>query len=146
MKKCNFGNPVVVGLDQLDRFAKELAQALEVGDVLALSGPVGAGKTTFVKALLAYLKPNEWVSSPTFSLVNTYGEAPKVFHMDWYRIENETALQFLDLPMYFDQKEAISIIEWADLYPKALPQDAIKLNIAFTDADSQREFCFNALG
>lgn len=96
----------------------KLSACLVCGDVLTLSGDLGAGKTVFTKGLAKGLGVGEMVSSPTFTIVKEYrsGRMP-LFHMDAYRISDEEDIGLED---YFDQG-GIVVIEWAENIPSWLP-------------------------
>ncbi|HWM25363.1 MAG TPA: tRNA (adenosine(37)-N6)-threonylcarbamoyltransferase complex ATPase subunit type 1 TsaE [Chthoniobacterales bacterium] len=94
------------------------------GDVFALTGDLGAGKTQFVKGFVAGLESSAEVTSPTFVLVHEYedGRLP-VYHFDFYRLENSDAVLRLGFDDYVFG-EGVSLIEWADRYPALLPHHA----------------------
>ena len=101
-----------------------LAQSLREGNVIALCGQLGAGKTHVVKGLLDGLGSNEEVTSPTFSLVHEYQRARlPVFHFDFYRMERDADLLSIGWDEYLDQP-GIVVVEWADLFPALLPDHA----------------------
>jgi tRNA threonylcarbamoyladenosine biosynthesis protein TsaE len=102
------------------RFAEDLAP----GDVVALTGELGSGKTQFVKGVVRALGSEASVTSPTFTLVHEYddGRMP-VYHFDFFRIENARAAARLGLDDYFFGN-GISIVEWADRFPKFIPENA----------------------
>jgi hypothetical protein len=113
------------------RFATDLAGALEPGDLITLSGDLGAGKTAFARALIRHLAGNETVEvpSPTFTLVQSY-ELPRftLIHADLYRVRSAAELAelgFEDVP-----ESAVVLMEWPDRAAGALPAD--RLDIAFT--------------
>lgn len=93
----------------------------EPGSVYALVGPLGAGKTEFVRGFMKRLNPASVVRSPSFSLVNTYA-APefRVHHFDFYRIAKREELAEIGFDEYV-WSEDVSLIEWADLFPDVLP-------------------------
>ncbi len=94
------------------------------GDVFALIGDLGAGKTQFVKGFVAGLESCAEVTSPTFVLVHEYkdGRLP-VYHFDFYRLESSEAVLRLGFDDYvFD--DGVSLIEWADRYPDLIPEEA----------------------
>jgi tRNA threonylcarbamoyladenosine biosynthesis protein TsaE len=105
-------------------FGRERARALRGGDILALSGDLGAGKTHFVKGLVAGLGSSMVVTSPTFTLIHEYrgGRLP-LYHFDFYRLENEAAVDRLGLEEYFFAR-GISVVEWADRFPDVIPSGA----------------------
>jgi tRNA threonylcarbamoyladenosine biosynthesis protein TsaE len=94
------------------------------GDVFALTGDLGAGKTQFVKGFVAGLGSRAEVTSPTFVLVHEYtdGRLP-VYHFDFYRIENHEALLRLGFDDYIFG-DGVSLIEWADRYSDLIPEHA----------------------
>jgi N-acetylmuramate 1-kinase len=115
----------------LQRVVVDVAAALEPGDLVTLSGDLGAGKTTFARALIRYLadNPDVAVPSPTFTLMQTY-ELPRfpVVHADLYRLEGPgelAELGFDDLP-----RSAVVLLEWPDRAASLLPPD--RLDIALT--------------
>ena len=117
--------------------AARLGRLLVPGDVLALVGPLGAGKTTFVQGLARGLEvpPERHVASPTFALVNEHpGRIPFV-HADLYRIEDARELHELGLTDAFDR--AAVAIEWLDRFPDAAPAERLEVAIAFAPADAR---------
>jgi tRNA threonylcarbamoyladenosine biosynthesis protein TsaE len=111
------------------RYAREARQ----GDVFALTGDLGAGKTQFVKGFVAGLQSPAEVTSPTFVLVHEYGGGRlPVYHFDFYRVENREAL----LRLGFDEYafgDGVSLIEWADRYRDLIPAHAKWLSFELRD-------------
>jgi tRNA threonylcarbamoyladenosine biosynthesis protein TsaE len=110
--------------------AKQIAPQLKAGDVLALSGELGAGKTFFTQCLCKELGINEPVTSPTFVILNEYlsGTIP-VFHFDLYRLENEH--EVLDLGITDMMDDGITVIEWPKHAERIIPGIAWKLSFHF---------------
>ncbi len=108
------------------RLARRLASALEPSDLVLLDGPLGAGKTFFVRALLRALgvPQGERVTSPTFTLVHPYDARLRVLHADLYRIRAESELDALDLA---EERHAgaVLVVEWGVPYERALGGDAL---------------------
>lgn len=102
-----------------------LASCLQAGDVIALTGGLGAGKTHFSKGIVSGLGAEEEVTSPTFPLVQEYhsGRLP-VFHFDFYRLDSAKELLALGWDDYLDE-EGVIIVEWADKFPSLLPLSAM---------------------
>ncbi|MEM9017286.1 MAG: tRNA (adenosine(37)-N6)-threonylcarbamoyltransferase complex ATPase subunit type 1 TsaE [Verrucomicrobiota bacterium] len=117
-------------------FATELA----AGDVVALTGDLGAGKTHFSKGVVAGLGSSDLVTSPTFSLVNEYrsGRLP-VFHFDFYRIEAIEELIDLGWDDYLE-REGVVLVEWPDRFPELLPPTARELRFKLRSDDSRLIF------
>ena len=119
-------------------FGRAMAAALNAGDVLALSGELGAGKTHFVKGVVAGLGANWAVTSPTFTLIHEYpgGRLP-IFHADWYRIDHEEELIKIGMDDCLGE-DGIVIVEWADKFRGALPPHTRWLEFRFRE-DGARE-------
>jgi tRNA threonylcarbamoyladenosine biosynthesis protein TsaE len=103
------------------RFGHDFAAGLKAGDVIALNGDLGAGKTHFVKGLAAGLGAASAVTSPTFTLIHEYlgGRLP-LFHFDLYRLDTADDLLRIGLDDYLDAGGVLAI-EWAEKFPALLP-------------------------
>jgi len=111
------------------RYGREARQ----GDVFALTGDLGAGKTQFVKGFVAGLGCPTEVTSPTFVLVHEYGGGRlPVYHFDFYRVENREALLRLGFDEYVFG-DGVSLIEWADRYRDLIPAHAKWLSFELRD-------------
>ena len=104
---------------------RALAGTLRAGDVLALVGGLGAGKTHFVKGIAAGLGLDpDGVTSPTFALLHEYrapGARLPLFHSDFYRLEHAAEVATLGLDELFDEGGGVTAVEWADRFPELLP-------------------------
>jgi tRNA threonylcarbamoyladenosine biosynthesis protein TsaE len=107
------------------------------GDVFALRGDLGAGKTQFVKGFVAGLGSNTQVTSPTFVLVHEYGDGRlPVYHFDFYRVENREALSRLGFDDYLFG-DGVTLIEWADRYADVIPAQATWLSFELKDENTR---------
>jgi tRNA threonylcarbamoyladenosine biosynthesis protein TsaE len=99
------------------------------GTVIALVGPLGAGKTQFVKGLVAEIGASVSVTSPTFTLIHEYtgGRVP-VYHFDFFRIEDRQSAERLGLHEYFFG-DGISVVEWADKFAELIPPGALWISL-----------------
>lgn len=129
-------------LDETKEFAKLVSKEISRGNVLSLIGEMGSGKTTFTQFLLNFLGVEEYITSPTFSLVNTYFGDYEINHMDLYRLKNEKEIETLDIDLLF-YPEGITIIEWAERAEKYLPRNLIEIYI---DKESENGRTFRIIG
>jgi tRNA threonylcarbamoyladenosine biosynthesis protein TsaE len=123
---------------QTAAFGSELAAGARPGDVWALAGDLGAGKTHFVQGAVAGLECDAAVTSPTFNLLHEYtgGRLP-VFHFDFYRLRNAAEALALGLDEYL-AAGGLTIIEWADKFPELLPTGTVWLDFTVV-ADDMRQ-------
>lgn len=124
----------------MEQLASQLAAMSRVGDVLTLTGDLGAGKTTFARAFIAALPGGKGieVTSPTFTLLQTYSlRDVEVWHYDLYRLEMEDELYELGFEDAFLQ--AITLIEWPERAGELLPQSHLALQIGFGKQESERD-------
>ena len=128
---------LLVGPRATEALARALAPRLERGDVLALWGELGVGKTSFARELIAALTGERRVPSPTFTLVQVYegGPAP-IWHFDLYRLKAPE--DALELGLEDALAEAILLIEWPDRLGPLLPADRLDLALAYADAPDSR--------
>lgn len=126
-----------IAMEALGRLAANHAQA---GTVFALVGDLGAGKTHWTKGLAAALGSVGEVTSPTFALAHEYrgGRLP-VFHFDFYRIGTEDELLALGWDEYLEQ-DAVIVAEWADKFPRCLPDATIWLEFRLLPDGSREVF------
>ena len=125
-------------VEETQAFGEELGRLLQAGDVVALSGDLGTGKTTFIQGLARGLGRNpEAIKSPTFVIVREYpGDVPLV-HIDGYRLEGAPAVSWLDADWFFSPGK-ITVIEWADRFVGLLPEDHLELELAYVSANRRR--------
>lgn len=133
----------IKSLEQLNKLAKVFAKALKPKDVISLKGDLGAGKTTFVQYLGKHFGIDEYITSPTFSIINIYYGQPTIFHLDLYRIEDPSELEALDFENYFYPEDEITFIEWAEKAKYYLPEDLIELEINIVESGRILEITTN---
>lgn len=119
---------ILSGLKETEEFGIKLGKILKGGDILCLNGDLGAGKTTLTKSIGLGLGVDDYITSPTFALINEYSGRNPVYHFDVYRLENVEELYDLGFDEYF-YSNGVSIIEWADKIEKLLPKERIVLDI-----------------
>jgi len=120
------------------RIGKSIGSRLLPGDVVALTGELGAGKTQFIKGLAAGVGIGNptYVSSPSFKLINEYPGKITFYHIDFFRLSGEKEAEELGLDDYF-QSSGITAIEWADKIPSLLPEEILRIHIRYTGENSR---------
>lgn len=109
---------------------KQLSSELEAGDVLALYGDLGAGKTHLVKGIASGFGVDpELVTSPTFTLIQEYTTDPPLYHLDVYRVEHLYELERIGVEEYL-YRDGICIIEWPERMEEILPVETIRIRLA----------------
>ena len=132
--------------DQTRQIGEALGRMLDRGAVVALIGELGTGKTVFAQGLARGLcvAPDEYVSSPSFTLVNQYRGKVPVFHVDTYRLGSEAEMVALGYEEYFDP-DGVTIIEWANKVQNLLPEKHIIVEFRFSNK-SKREISIKLSG
>ncbi len=120
------------------KLGETLGRLLQSGSVVALIGQLGSGKTVFAQGLARGLGvgPDEYVSSPSFALVNQYRGRVPIFHVDTYRLRNEPEMVALGYEDYFDPN-GVTIIEWADKVRGLLPERYVAIEFTITGPETR---------
>jgi len=123
---------------EVEAYGIRLGREARPGQVIALTGDLGAGKTTLTKAIARGLGISETVTSPTFTIVKEYrsGRLP-LFHFDVYRIGDVEEMYELGYEEYFFG-DGVCVVEWADLIEELIPEDALKISIAYGQDEEER--------
>jgi tRNA threonylcarbamoyladenosine biosynthesis protein TsaE len=116
------------GLKETEEFGIRLGKLIKSGDIISLMGDLGAGKTTLTKSIGKGLGVEDYITSPTFTLINEYKGRIWVYHFDVYRLENIDDLDDLGFEEYF-YSNGVSIIEWGDRIDNVLPKERINIKI-----------------
>jgi tRNA threonylcarbamoyladenosine biosynthesis protein TsaE len=132
--------------DETQALGEALGRALGPGAVIALRGPLGAGKTCFVQGLARGLgvDPRTPVTSPTFTLVGEYAARIPLRHADFYRVERYQRLLDAGFPDLLDGR-GVLVVEWPERFPAALPADRLDVHIAI-ESDCERRLELLACG
>ena len=122
---------------ETESFSQQYAGTVKPGDVIALVGELGSGKTQFVKGLAVAIGVTTPATSPTFTLLHEYsgGRLP-VYHFDFFRVENRESAERLGLDEYFCG-DGVSVVEWADRFPDLIPENAHWISFE-TKSENQR--------
>ena len=125
-------------LEQIHEAAQEFVAAMGNHTVFAFYGQMGAGKTTFVKAVCECLGVEDVINSPTFAIVNEYrsGSGELIYHFDFYRIKKLEEVYDMGYEDYF-YSGALCFIEWPELIEELLPADAVKVSIVEAEDGSR---------
>jgi len=128
----------ISSLKELDAAAEQFLQEAGKQAVIAFSGELGAGKTTFIQALCRKLGVRTEVNSPTFSLVNEYftPAGSSIFHFDLYRIETQDELFDMGYEEYFFS-DSLCLIEWPEKARNLIPDDALWVNIVIGENEAR---------
>lgn len=124
-------NITISSLDSINIAAKEFVDNMGAGKVFAFYGKMGAGKTTFIKAVCECLGVEDTVTSPTFAIVNEYSSTKvdyPIYHFDFYRIKKLEEVYDMGYEDYF-YGGGICFIEWPELVEDLLPEDCVKVEI-----------------
>ena len=138
MKDIRKGNFIIDTEAGTRALGLSIADAAEPGDIIALIGDLGTGKTALTKYIAEGLGIKEEVISPTFTIVREYrsGRLP-LFHFDVYRLSGPE--EFIDAGAEdYLEDSGLSVIEWADIVADALPADALLVNIEYAEDDKRR--------
>lgn len=125
--------------------ARRIAIQLQPGDILAMSGDLASGKTTFTQGITAWFNISEYALSPTFTYINEYhGKTQDIIHIDAYRLHNGGELISMGIWEYYESG-AIIIIEWADIVADAIPEGAFGLSFRMLENEKNgREILINS--
>ncbi|SHH36618.1 tRNA (adenosine(37)-N6)-threonylcarbamoyltransferase complex ATPase subunit type 1 TsaE [Sporanaerobacter acetigenes] len=120
-----------------EQFGYKLGKILKGGEIICLIGDLGAGKTTMTKSIAKGLDVEEYVTSPTFTLINEYRGRVPLYHFDVYRLEEVESIYDLGFEEYF-YSNGVSIIEWANKIKNVLPEDVLTIEINRGSNDEER--------
>lgn len=128
----------IKSLDKIDEAAKQFIAHMGQAKVFAFYGKMGAGKTTFIKAVCQALGVEDVITSPTFALVNEYtdGNGNPIYHFDFYRIKKIEEVYDMGYEDYFYSGN-LCLLEWPELIEDLLPEDAVKVSITQNDDDTR---------
>ena len=127
----------IQSIDTIREAAREFIEKMGDHKVFAFYGKMGAGKTTFVKAICEELGVNDIITSPTFAIVNEYeAHDASIYHFDFYRIKKIEEVYDMGYEDYF-YSGGLCFIEWPELIEDLLPEDAVKVTISVNDNDER---------
>ena len=126
--------------EETQALGEKLGKTLKQGDVIALIGDLGTGKTCLTQGIArgVGIAANEIVSSPSYILINEYSGTVPIYHIDLYRLENSEEIAELGISEYVEG-DGICIIEWAERMADALPNHCIKIRITLAETNTSHE-------
>jgi tRNA threonylcarbamoyladenosine biosynthesis protein TsaE len=139
MKNENLISIITCSADETFAFARKIGEKLREGDILALSGELGSGKTCFTGGLARGLgvSENYQITSPTFTLVNEYPAKHRLFHFDVYRLNDYSDLDDLGYDEFI-AGYGVVVIEWAEKIAPIIPETAIFINFEYIDENKRK--------
>jgi tRNA threonylcarbamoyladenosine biosynthesis protein TsaE len=123
--------------EETERLGEMLAELLPTGSVVALHGELAAGKTCLVRGMARKYARGEIVSSPTFTIVNQYGENPALYHVDLYRLEAVSEIRDLGYEELFEP-DGITVVEWAERAESLLPEKRLDIFLEVAGENERR--------
>ena len=131
------GLRIIADVAEMEKWGEEIGKSIDDPVLIALIGPMGAGKTHFAKGFARGLGYRHEVSSPTFALVHEYrgGRLP-IFHFDFHRLSSASEVLSIGWDDYLDQ-QGILLVEWADLFPELWPEKSHSILIEI-DGNSRK--------
>ncbi|MBA7582250.1 tRNA threonylcarbamoyladenosine biosynthesis protein TsaE [subsurface metagenome] len=130
--------------EETKNLGKEVSKLTKPGDILAFYGELGAGKTCFIQGISQGLEVKDYVTSPSFTIINEYQGKVPIYHFDLFRLDNDEDILELGYEEYF-YGEGLTVIEWAEKIEQLLPKKHLKVDIKFKDR-YQRTISFISQG
>lgn len=132
-------------LKETEKIGYILGELLIGGEVICMTGDLGAGKTTMTQSIAKGLDVEDYVTSPTFTIINEYEGRCPLYHFDVYRINDVDEMYDLGYEEYF-YSDGVSIIEWADIIEEILPEERLNIEICKKDNNESREIIISVNG
>ncbi|MBQ28135.1 MAG: tRNA (adenosine(37)-N6)-threonylcarbamoyltransferase complex ATPase subunit type 1 TsaE [Nitrospiraceae bacterium] len=134
----NFGSHETTGPDQTRHIGNTLGKTLSGGEVLAITGDLGAGKTCLIQGIAQGLGiASSDITSPTFTLIHEHEGRIPLFHIDLYRLEKPTEVEAIGLEEYFS-RDGVTAIEWAERATPLLPQNRVDITLSHEGGNNRR--------
>ncbi|MFA6423445.1 MAG: tRNA (adenosine(37)-N6)-threonylcarbamoyltransferase complex ATPase subunit type 1 TsaE [Patescibacteria group bacterium] len=128
-------------VEETKEYGRQLTLNLVGGEILALFGDLGSGKTVFTKGIAEGLGFKQNIISPTFNLIKVYakiGNISTLCHADLYRLENSSELENIGISEYIGKPDTICVIEWPEKIEKQLPNETIKIYFSHIDEEKRK--------
>jgi len=132
-------------VEETSRIGEQLGRLLSRGNIICLSGDLGAGKTAFTQGIAKGLEVLDYVTSPTYTIINEYEGKLPLYHFDVYRLNNVEEMYELGYEEYFFG-DGVVVLEWADIVRDIIPGERLWITILNTKGDNSREIIMEPTG
>jgi tRNA threonylcarbamoyladenosine biosynthesis protein TsaE len=132
-------------VEETSKIGEQLGKLLNKGNIVCLSGDLGAGKTAFSKGIAKGLGVEDYVTSPTYTIINEYEGRLPLYHFDVYRLNNVEEMYELGYEEYFFG-DGVVVLEWADVVRDIIPGERLWITILNTKGDNSREIIVEPTG
>lgn len=131
--------------EETSKIGEQLGKLVDIGNIICLSGDLGAGKTAFTKGLAKGLGVGDYVTSPTYTIINEYEGRLPLYHFDVYRLNDVEEMYELGYEEYFFG-DGVVVLEWADIVKEIIPKERLWITILNSKGDDSREIIMEATG
>ena len=131
--------------EETSKIGEQLGKLLNKGNIVCLSGDLGAGKTSFTKGIAKGLEVKDYVTSPTYTIINEYEVRLPLYHFDVYRLNDAEEMHELGYEEYFFG-DGVVVLEWADIVREIIPGERLWITILNTKGDNSREIIMEPTG
>jgi len=132
-------------MEETLRIGERLGKLLGVGSIICLSGELGAGKTAFTKGIAKGLGVEDYVTSPTYTIINEYQGKIPLYHFDVYRLNDVEEMYELGYEEYFFG-DGVVVLEWADMVKEIIPEERLWITILNVRGENSRDIIMEATG
>jgi len=136
---------ITESVEETSKIGEQLGRLLNVGNIICLSGDLGAGKTAFTKGIAKGLGVEDYVTSPTYTIINEYQGRLPLYHFDVYRLNDVEEMYELGYEEYFFG-DGVVVLEWADIVRDIIPRDRLWITILNTGGNDCREIIMEPTG
>jgi tRNA threonylcarbamoyladenosine biosynthesis protein TsaE len=131
--------------EETSKIGEQLGKLVGIGNIICLSGDLGAGKTAFTKGIAKGLGVADYVTSPTYTIINEYEGKIPLYHFDVYRLNDVEEMYELGYEEYFFG-DGVVVLEWADIVKEIIPKERLWITILNSKGDDSREIIMEATG
>jgi tRNA threonylcarbamoyladenosine biosynthesis protein TsaE len=132
-------------VEETSRIGEQLGRLLSKGNIVCLSGDLGAGKTAFTQGIAKGMGVKDYVTSPTYTIINEYEGRLPLYHFDVYRLNDVSEMYELGYEEYFFG-DGVVVLEWADIVRDIIPGERLWITILNTKGDNSREIIMEPTG